>query len=86
MFTQKIVFKSIDEINKFLHIAESVDFEIDLAHFSCVVDGKSMLGILGFGLGQVLELRLLTQDGAEASQFMARVNFCLYQPEKTMVM
>lgn len=86
MDSQKITFRNISDINRYLHVAESMDFDIDLQHFSCVIDGKSMLGILGFGLGQELEMKLHTEDERKIREFLARIGFCIQHENRENTM
>lgn len=73
----KVRFDDIKQLEKYMQAAEAAKFDIDLQCFSCVVDGRSILGILSFGLGKVLELNMHTEDEKEAEQLIEKIEFCV---------
>lgn len=72
----KVVFDSMEECRKYLHTVENLPYDLDLQWGSCVIDGKSMLGVLGFGLRKILELRMHTDDAEEEGKLMKQLDFC----------
>lgn len=73
----KVRFDDIKQLELYMQAAEQAKFDIDMQCFSCIVDGRSILGILSFGLGKVLELKLHTEDEKEAEQFIEKIGFCI---------
>lgn len=54
----KIVFETDEEICSFVRAANNCEGEVDVRYGSRVVDGKSVLGVLSFGLHKPLEIIL----------------------------
>ena len=50
MIKMKIVFKNMEDINKFVHIVRAYNYDMDLERGKFVVDAKSLLGIINLGL------------------------------------
>lgn len=46
----KVKFQNIDDVNRFVHICELYDFNIDICVNHYVVDAKSLLGIIALGI------------------------------------
>ncbi|NLL76123.1 MAG: hypothetical protein GX235_02605 [Clostridiales bacterium] len=80
----KVVFNSMEECQKYIRVVENVPFNIDLQCGSRVIDGKSALGILGFGLRKVLELRVHTEDSKAWSELLEKIEFCICGEEMKM--
>lgn len=78
MKTVKVVFNSMEDCARFAKEVENFPFNIDLQNGSRVIDGKSMLGILGFGLRNVLELRVHTEDEELKEELYNRIEFCIH--------
>lgn len=76
METRKVVFGSIEDCRKYLRYAESFPYDLDLCYGSRVVDGKSILGILSFGMMKKLELVLHTDDCCAIERLMEKISFC----------
>lgn len=73
----KVRFESMQDCQKYVMAIENYPFNIDLQCGRQIIDGKSMLGILGFGLRKVLELRLHTEDEEVKKEIMDKINFCV---------
>lgn len=73
MESVRVMFHSMEEAQKFVLSIENFPFNVDLQCERRVIDAKSILGILGFGLHQVLELRVHTDDEAELEEFHDRI-------------
>lgn len=52
-----VVFDELQDIREFVSAAENCDFEIDVYYNRMVVDAKSILGMIGFGLKKALKVR-----------------------------
>ena len=52
----RVLFQSMEDCQRFVLAVENYPFHVDLRSGRHVIDGKSMLGILGFGLHRVLDL------------------------------
>lgn len=73
----KVKFESMQDCQKYVMAVENYPFNIDLQCGRQIIDGKSMLGILGFGLRKVLELRLHTEDEEVKKEIMDKIDFCV---------
>lgn len=73
----KVKFNTMEECQKYVLAIENYPFSIDLQCGRRVIDGKSMLGILGFGLRRVLELRLHTEDKEITDEILGKIAFCI---------
>lgn len=51
--THKIRLK-LDDVNDFVSAATKCDFDIDISYNRFVVDAKSIIGVLGLDLNQIL--------------------------------
>ena len=78
METRRVVFDSIEDCRKYLRYAESFPYDLDLCYGSRVVDGKSILGILSFGMMKKLDLVLHTEDCCAIEKLMENISFCSY--------
>lgn len=70
MVTHKIRLR-LDEVKDFVTAASKCDFDIDISYNRFVVDAKSIVGVLGLDLKQVL---YVSYDGynAEFEEYMKR--------------
>lgn len=73
----RVLFQSMEDCQRFVLAVENYLFNIDLRSGRHVIDGKSMLGILGFGLHRVLDLRLHTDDRKLAEEVLSKIEFCI---------
>lgn len=55
---QDILLKNQNDIVNFVNKMEKYPFHADLYCGSCVVDAKSLLGVMGFGMGKVMTLQI----------------------------
>lgn len=62
MINIKIKFTYVEDIQKFVYIANGVNFDVDVSKGRYVVDGKSLLGLFTFDLSESLNLTLHTDD------------------------
>ena len=60
MTSGEVVFKNVEEIICFVNQAEKVCWDVDVCLGNCVVDGKSLLGVMSFGTGK--RLRVVIHD------------------------
>ncbi len=44
----------VDEVNEFVSAASRCDFDVDISYNRCTIDAKSIVGVLGMDLGQIL--------------------------------
>ena len=73
MESVKVMFHSMEEAQKFVLSIENYPFNVDLQIGRRVIDGKSILGILGFVLHQMLELHVHTDDYAALDGFHDKI-------------
>lgn len=86
MDTVKVIFNSIEECVRYVKTVEDVPFHIDLLSGSRMIDGKSMLGIMGFGLRKVLEIHPHTVDPEAEKEFLKKIDFCRYYDKMKAVL
>ena len=70
MMTHKIKLR-LDEVNEFVAAACACDFDVDIAYNSFIVDAKSIVGVLGLDLRQILTVTCNGYD-AEFEKYMSR--------------
>lgn len=58
----KVRFDTMDQVTRFVNVVEEYPFAIDLHCDKFVVDGKSFLGILNYGLEKDLKLCIYQDD------------------------
>ncbi len=62
MQTIEIVFKSVDQIQKFVRILSAIPAMCDLSCGRYVVDAKSIVGVMSLNLSKTLRLDVITDD------------------------
>lgn len=70
MMTHKIRLR-LDEVNDFVAAASACDFDVDISYNSFVVDAKSIVGVLGLDLNQILTVSCNGYD-AEFDKYISR--------------
>ena len=50
MTTKEVTFNTIEDVKLFVNQAEQYPQDVDVCYGSCMVDGKSLLGILSLGI------------------------------------
>lgn len=58
-----IIFNTEKDVRAFLSITAKIPYDLDLQYGHCVVDAKSLLGILSLGMGKELELHAIADQG-----------------------
>lgn len=56
MTTKEVVFDSVEDVKQFVQQSEKYPEDIDVCCGSCMVDGKSILGILSLGIRKKLNV------------------------------
>lgn len=56
MTTREVMFDSVEDVKRFVQQSEKLPEDIDVCCGSCMVDGKSMLGILSLGIHKKLNV------------------------------
>lgn len=77
MGSVRVRFESMQDCERYVMAVENYPFNIDLQCGRQIIDGKSMLGILGFGLRKVLELRMHTDDETMRNEVVEKIGFCV---------
>ena len=54
MTSGEVIFNNVEEIVHFVNQAEKIRWDVDVCLGSCIVDGKSLLGVMSFGTGKKL--------------------------------
>lgn len=73
----RVLFQTMDDCQRFVVAIEDYPFNIDLQSGRQIIDGKSMLGIIGFGLHRELELKLHTDDNKAVEEILDKIAFCI---------
>ena len=58
MVTQEVVFHSLEDVQRFVNKAERWPSDVDVSLGSCMVDGKSLLGVLSLGIHKKLHVTI----------------------------
>ena len=56
MTTKEVMFDSVEDVKRFVQQREKQPEDIDVCCGSCMVDGKSILGILSLGIHKKLNV------------------------------
>ena len=56
MTTKEVMFDSVEDVKRFVQQIEKQPEDIDVCCGSCMVDGKSILGILSLGIHKKLNV------------------------------
>ena len=56
MTTKEVMFDSVEDVKRFVQQSEKQPEDIDVCCGSCMVDGKSILGILSLGIHKKLNV------------------------------
>lgn len=56
MTTKNVTFDSVEDVKKFVEQVENCPQDVDVCYGSCMVDGKSILGILSLGIGKTVNV------------------------------
>ena len=56
MTTKEVMFDSVEDVKRFVQQSEKQPEDIDVCCCSCMVDGKSILGILSLGIHKKLNV------------------------------
>ena len=56
MIKEEIIFNPVEEVQSFVNQAERWPADVDVSLGSCVVDGKSLLGVLSLGIHKKLNV------------------------------
>ena len=56
MTTKEVMFDSVEDVKRFVQQGEKQPEDIDVCCGSCMVDGKSILGILSLGIHKKLNV------------------------------
>lgn len=74
MKTANVKFETTDQIIRFVNIVEQYGAEIDLKNGSCIVDAKSLMGVLSFGISKPLEMVVFSEN---CDKLMEKIDFCI---------
>lgn len=58
----RIKLTGASELREFVQMAERCPFDIDVSYNHIIVDGKSILGMMGLDLGHILNVRCNGRD------------------------
>lgn len=63
MTRKEVVFHSVEEVQSFVNQAERWPADVDVSLGSCMVDGKSLLGVLSLGIHKKLNVTVHDRPG-----------------------
>lgn len=69
-----VKFETTDQIIRFVNIVGHYETEVDLKNGSCVVDAKSLMGVLSFGISKPLELVVFDET---CDLLLDKIDFCV---------
>lgn len=69
-----VKFATTDQMVRFVNIVEHYEADIDLRNGSRVVDAKSLMGVLSFGVDKPLEMVIFDQT---CDKLLDEINFCI---------
>lgn len=73
----RVLFQTMEDCQRFVVAIEDYPFNIDLQSGRQIIDGKSMLGIIGFRLYRELELKLHTDNQKAVEEILDKIAFCV---------
>lgn len=86
MKTVTVEFTTMEDLHRYLNLSDEMPYHMDIQCGSRAVDGKSILGVLSFGLKKRLELKFYTDDSATVNGFLEKIEFCLCKEELQFAM
>lgn len=72
MSEMKLMFKTPDDICEFVNTVSRFDYDVDIKCGRVAVDAKSLLGLMQFGVNNVLELRVHADDCSELREALEK--------------
>lgn len=57
-----VVFQNLDDILKFVQKVEKYPYNMDMKRGKCVVDAKSLLGLINLGFQREIELNVYEEE------------------------
>ncbi len=63
MQTKKIKLNATEDVQEFVQGASKCDFDVDVFYNRILIDAKSILGVLGMDLNQVLTVKCHGESG-----------------------
>ena len=72
MSEMKLMFKTPDDICEFVNTVSRFDYDVDIKCGRVTVDAKSLLGLMQFGVNNVLELREHSDDCSELREALEK--------------
>lgn len=67
----RVKFEQAEQIFRFVEIMSKCDFEADIKLGSCIVDAKSIVGVLSLAKSRTVELILHTEDCGKLKEEIA---------------
>ena len=65
MYTTNIILNTIEEVKKFVELANKYPFDIDLSYGKYTVNGKSIMGIFSLELSKTLVMQAECEETDE---------------------
>ena len=57
-----VVFQSLDDVLEFVRKVEKYPYNMDMKRGKCIVDAKSLLGLINLGFQREIELKVYEED------------------------
>ena len=73
IYSKEIAIKTIDNAKKFVQITAQYNEDIDIIRGSKVLDAKSIMGILGLDLREVITILIHTDDQERANDLFDKL-------------
>lgn len=65
-----VIFKTVEEMKKFVNEAGKIDADMDMKKGRVIVDAKSLLGVIGMGINQFMTLSVHKGNVLEIESFI----------------
>lgn len=62
MNKKMVIFRNIDDIIEFIEKVEKYPYSMDMKRGKCIVDAKSLLGIINLGFSKEIELKVYVDE------------------------
>lgn len=72
MSEMKLMFKTPDDICEFVNTVSRFDYDVDIKCGRVTVDAKSLLGLMQFGVNNVLELQVHSDECSELREALEK--------------
>ncbi|MCD2492781.1 HPr family phosphocarrier protein [Lacrimispora sp. NSJ-141] len=68
-----VTFDNVDMVEEFVHVVQDYQTDVDLKSGHCMVDAKSIVGVISMGLQKKMDLIIHTET---CEELVERLGFC----------